>query len=37
MFSEETAQFSKITLSATDLSLREIFRRIKTPSRIKSK
>ena len=33
MFSEETAQFRKIALSATILSLRELFRRIKTPSR----
>ena len=33
MFSEETAQFSKIALSTTVLSLRELFRRIKTTSR----
>ena len=35
MFSEETAQFSKIALPTTVLSLRELFRRIKTPSTIK--
>ena len=34
MFSEETAQFCKLALSATVLSLRELFRRIKTPSTI---
>ena len=32
MFSEETAWFSKIALSTTILSLRELFRRIKTTS-----
>jgi hypothetical protein len=34
MSSEETAQFSKIALSTTILSLRELLRRIKTPSTI---
>jgi len=34
MFSEETAWFCKIALSTTILSLRELFRRIKTPSTI---
>ena len=34
MFSEETAWFCKIALSTTILSLREIFRRIKTTSTI---
>ena len=34
MFSEEAVMFSKIALSATALSLRELFRRIKTPSKI---
>ena len=36
MFSEEVKRFSKIALSATVLSLRELFRRIKTTSRISS-
>ena len=34
MFSEEVKRFIKIALSATVLSLRELFRRIKTPSTI---
>ena len=32
MFSGETAMFSKIALSTTVLSFRDLFRRIKTPS-----
>ena len=36
IFSEDVQYFSKIALSTTILSLRELFRRIKTPSRISS-